>query len=130
MVIPMVKKVLHNKKVRASYKAHSQQQQAEYVQVVQAAGGGDAREGLNTSNNGSCTAKRSSRQAERENFRERLLAKLPDEGPEYDETDLAMLTWLTKLKWNLSPDAQEEVIEELQLVVTRHCYQAKFSRSR
>ena len=67
-----------------------QQQQAENVQVVQAAGSGDADEGLNTSNYDSCTAKRSRRQAEREDFQERLLAKLSD------ETEIAMSALIKK----------------------------------
>ena len=57
------------------------------------------------------------------------MAKLSDDGPEYDETELAMMALVKKIKRNLTPDAQEEVIEELQEVVMRHCRQAKASRT-
>ena len=58
------------------------------------------------------------------------MAKLSDDGPEYDETELAMMALVKKIKRNLTPDGQEEVIEELQEVVMRHCRQAKTSRAR
>ena len=80
----------------------------------------------NASTYDSRTAKKNKRQIERQEFNERLLATLAnDKDDDYDETELAMMSMTKKIKHTLSPEAQEDVIEELQLVVSRHVHLAR-----
>ena len=72
------------------------------------------------------TAKKNRRQIEHQEFNEQLLATLSnDKKGDYDETDLAMLSMLKKIKCTLNPQAQEDVIEELQIVVSQHVHLAR-----
>ena len=74
------------------------------------------------------TAKKNRRQVEHQEFNERLLATLSNnKEDDYDETDLAMISMLKKIKHTLNPQAQEDVIEELQMVVIRHVRLARGS---
>ena len=75
----------------------------------------------NASTYDSRTAKKNRRQIEHQELNEPLLATLSnDKDDDYDETDLAMMSMLKKIKCTLNPQAQEDVIEELQMVVSRH----------
>ena len=63
---------------------------------------------------------------EHQEFNERLLATLSnDKDDDYDETDLAMMSMLKKIKHTLNPQAQEYIIEELQMVVSQHVHLAR-----
>ena len=74
------------------------------------------------------TRKRSNkRQQEHEDFQQQLLETLKSDGKdeEQDGTDLAMMAMVKKIKHNLSADQQEDLIDELQQVVSRLCHEVK-----
>ena len=71
------------------------------------------------------------RQHEREQFQNKLLETLQNDGKneEQDGTELAMLAMVKKIKRNLTADQQEDLIDELQQVVSRFCHDVKQKKS-
>ena len=79
------------------------------------------------------TRKRSNkRQQECKDFQQQLLKALKSDGKdeEQDGTDLAMMAMVKKIKHNLSADQQEDLIDELQQVVSRLCHEVKWGQNR
>ena len=62
-----------------------------------------------------------------EDFQQQLLETLKSDGKdeEQDGTDLAMMAMVKKIKHNLSADQQEDLIDELQQIVSRFCHEVK-----
>ena len=52
-------------------------------------------------------------------------SKSDGKDEEQDSTDLAMMAMVKKIKCNLSADQQEDLIDELQQVVSRFCREVK-----
>ena len=95
-------------------------------------GGGPAGDNIPNALTYSSRKKSNKRQHEREEFRNKLLETLRNDGDkeEQDATDLAMLALVKKMKRNLNGDQQEELIEELQQVVGRFCHDVKHLQNR
>ena len=76
-----------------------------------------------------CSSRKRSnkRQQDHEDFQQQLLETLKSDGKdeEQDGTDLAMMAMVKKIKHNLSADQQEDLIDELQQVVSRFCREVK-----
>ena len=99
------------------------------VQQQQAQGGpsGDTGNYPNAETYSSKPKRYNKHQQEREDFQHQLLATLSKDSPEeeQDSTELAMQAMLKKIKRNLNADAQDDLIDELQQVVSRFIRQAK-----
>ena len=87
-------------------------------------GGGPADDNIPNALTYSSRKKSNKRQHEREEFQNKLLETLRNDGDQ-DATDRAMLALVKKMKRNLNGDQQEELIEELQQVVGRFCHDVK-----
>ena len=81
-----------------------------------------------------CSSRKRSnkRQQDHEDFQQQLLETLKSDGKdeEQDGTDLAMMAMVKKIKRNLSADQQEDLIDELQQVVSRFCHEVKQGQNR
>ena len=95
-------------------------------------GGGPAGDNIPNALMYSSRKKSNKRQHEREEFQNKLLETLKNDGDqeEQDATDLAMLALVKKMKRNLNGGQQEELIEELQQVVGRFCRDVKRLQNR
>ena len=108
--------------------AGQEQEQAAQAQAQPQAGpSGDA---PNPATYNSKQKKSNKCQQEREDFQHQLLASLANDNPddEQDLTELAMLAMVKKMKRNLDDDAQDELIDEIQQVVSRFIRHVKRRR--
>ena len=105
-----------------------QQQQQQQQQTVECGAAGDNVPNALTY---SSVRKHNKHQHEREQFQNKLLETLQNDGKneEQDGTELAMLAMVKKIKCNLTADQQEDLIDELQQVVSRFCRDVKQNRS-
>ena len=107
-------------------------QEQQQPQAGPSGGGGPAGDNIPNALTYSSRKKSNKRQHEREEFQNKLLETLKNDGDqeEQDATDLAMLALVKKMKRNLNGDQQEELIEELQQVVGRFCRDVKCLQNR
>ena len=105
------------------FKSSNNHKQDHQVEVEVGGGGGPAGDNIPNALTYSSRKKSNWRQHEREEFQNKLLETLKNDGDqeEQDTTDLAMLALVKKMKFHLNDDQQEELIEELQQVVGRFC---------
>ena len=102
-----------------------QQQAVALVNVAQPGPSGD--DAPNAITYCSTRKRYNKREQEHKDFQQQLLETLKSNGKdeEQDGTDLAMMAMVKKIKSNLSADQQEDLIDELQQVVSRFCHEVK-----